>query len=117
MKVDSFRARDLLLGGRTPFSAIHHCAGRGIKDRVLVTELTVMCQVGRSVHLGKKFLTENPESFLSPCGAEPLNHSEAPPLGSQLAPLPLYSKLTAFEPGLTAVPNIGGCPQGVTAVS
>lgn len=99
MKVDSFRARDLLLGGRTPFSAIHHCAGRGIKDRVLVTELTVMCQVGRSVHLGKKFLTENPESFLSPCGAEPLNHSEAPPLGSQLAPFPSTVNLLLLSQG------------------
>lgn len=29
---------------KNPFSAIHHCAGRDIKDRLLVTELTVMCQ-------------------------------------------------------------------------
>lgn len=117
--MDFFRAWDLL-GGRTSFSAIHCCAGRAIKGRLLVTELTVMWQgpqVGRGVPLGKKSHTENPDPFLSPSGSEPLNHSEAPPLGSQHTPVPFYSTLTGFEPGLRAVPNTGGCPQGVTAVS
>lgn len=98
MKVGSFRARDLL-GGRTSFSAIHRCASRAIKDRLLVTELTVMCQgtwVGRGVHLAKKFHTENPGPFLGPSTTVRLCLWVL----STAHPFSLYSTLTGFEPGL-----------------